>query len=429
MANALSGTAGSVAYITGGTTAVGSIKEWSLSLTHNPVETTAFADVWQTYIASIRGATGSFSGNGDINDSAHTSLRNAMIGGSAVALRFYNGPDYYWEAGTAYLTGNERSISNDGKLELSYDFTVSGAIIYNSLWLHNGTWSVGIDSLSNSPTLGSEILTNGNFETWTSATNAGTWAESLTGTSTVNQETSVVNSGSNACRLDVDGSASDVFVSQTTGSTIGAWYLFSYYVKSNPTGKQIKTFLGAVSGQTRTITTTYTQYSESYRAVGSNASIGIERAGSASSSLYVDDASFKLLTLNTLFTVKQGSANPSTVGAGCTIGSAGCHGGVVYGLDSYTAPTTFILAIHDGVSTLQMLKCVSGTYTSLVSATVTHVAGARIQIVFTGSNTYQLWYNGTQRGTDQTVSDAGTGIYHGAFSTNASNTISGFVIT
>jgi hypothetical protein len=126
MANALSGTAGSVAYITGGTAAVGSIKEWSLSLTHNPVETSAFSDEWQTFIASLRGATGSFAGNGDVNDATHTSLRNAMMGGSAVALRFYNGPDWFWEAGTAYLTGNERSISNEGKLELSYDFTVSG---------------------------------------------------------------------------------------------------------------------------------------------------------------------------------------------------------------------------------------------------------------------------------------------------------------
>lgn len=130
MANALSGTLGSVVYMTGGTTTVGSIKEWSLSLSHNPVETTAFGDVWQTYIPSLRNATGSFAGNYDTADSTQTSLRNSMLGGSALALRLYVNGSNYFNIGTAYLTGNNPAISNDGKAENAFDFQVSGAVTF-----------------------------------------------------------------------------------------------------------------------------------------------------------------------------------------------------------------------------------------------------------------------------------------------------------
>lgn len=130
MANALSGTLGSVVYLTGGTTTVGAIKEWSLSLSHNPVETTAFGDVWQTYIPSLRNATGSFAGNYDTSDTVQTSLRNAMLGGSALALRLYVNGSNYFNVGTAYLTGNNPAISNDGKAENAFDFQVSGAVTF-----------------------------------------------------------------------------------------------------------------------------------------------------------------------------------------------------------------------------------------------------------------------------------------------------------
>ena len=77
MGNAHSGTAGSVVYMTGGTALVGAIGEWSLSLSHSPVETTTFGEGWQNYIPSIRGFTGSFSGNFDQSDTQQTALRNA----------------------------------------------------------------------------------------------------------------------------------------------------------------------------------------------------------------------------------------------------------------------------------------------------------------------------------------------------------------
>lgn len=130
MAGGLSGTAGSVVYMTGGTTIVGGMKEWSLSLSHSPVETTAFGDVWQTYIPSLHNATGSFAGNMDTTDTVQTSLRNAMLAGSAIALRLYVTPANYYNVGTAFLTGNGPAVSNDGKVENSFDFQVSGPVSF-----------------------------------------------------------------------------------------------------------------------------------------------------------------------------------------------------------------------------------------------------------------------------------------------------------
>lgn len=130
MGNALSGTAGSVVYMTGGTTMVGSLSEWSLDLSHSPVNTTSFGNQWEEYIPAIRGATGSFSGNFYHTDTAQGDLNTAMLGGSAVALRLYVAPTKYYNIGTSYLTGQGVSISNAGKAETSFDFQVSGAVTF-----------------------------------------------------------------------------------------------------------------------------------------------------------------------------------------------------------------------------------------------------------------------------------------------------------
>jgi hypothetical protein len=91
------------------------------------VETTAFGDSWQSFIDGIKGWSGSFSGNHD-TDSSQTTLRNAALGGSVVAVRLHDGSGYW--SGTAYLNGVGRQISVDGKSEATYDFVGKGALSY-----------------------------------------------------------------------------------------------------------------------------------------------------------------------------------------------------------------------------------------------------------------------------------------------------------
>ena len=125
---ALSGTAGSVVYMTGGTTLVGEISEWRMDMTMSPIETTAFGDSWNTFIPSTRGATGSFSGNFDPADAAQGSIVAAMMAGSAIALRLYASASKYFNVGTAYVNSMGPGISQKGKGDIQFGFTVSDTV-------------------------------------------------------------------------------------------------------------------------------------------------------------------------------------------------------------------------------------------------------------------------------------------------------------
>jgi len=293
-------------------------------------------------------------------------------------------------------------------------------------WLHNGSWTIGANGLVNNPTLGSELLLNGDFETWSSATNAGTWTESIAGASTVNREGSVLHGGSFACRLDIDGSNNSALVFQAITNVIGAWYQMSVWAKAD-SATPAMAMNGGGSDVVKTLSSTWAQYFITQRATLTSPTIILKRSSAASRSLYFDDASFKPLTLNQLLILQQGNANPNAVaGAGTIV--AHTHCGVAYGFDSYTTPTNGLLAIHDGGTGIQFLKLVGGVWTSLIATTATYVAGLLPKINFLGSNVYQLEYNSVQRGTNQTVTDAGTGIYHGGFSAYSGNVITGVTV-
>jgi len=128
---AFSGTAGSVTCHTGGTILATSISEWSLDGSMSPVETTSFGEVWDSFIPSVRNATGSFSGNREQADTGQTALVNSFLGGSAIILRLYENGTKYWLVGTAYITGITNGLSVKGKGETSFNFQASGAVTYN----------------------------------------------------------------------------------------------------------------------------------------------------------------------------------------------------------------------------------------------------------------------------------------------------------
>ena len=127
---AFSGTAGSVILYGTAGTVVSGIGEWSFDGSMSPVETTKFGDSWDTFVPSVRNATGSFNGNRD-NTAAQSTLINAFLGGSAVNLRLYEGASNYWDAGTVYITGMSPAVSAKGKGEISFNFQVSGPATFN----------------------------------------------------------------------------------------------------------------------------------------------------------------------------------------------------------------------------------------------------------------------------------------------------------
>ena len=137
---------------------------------------------------------------------------------------------------------------------------------------------------------------NGGFET---AGGGGSdvfanWSEQTAGTSTVNDETVDVNSGANACRIDVDGSNSRASVFQSV-ATIGKLYQATFYSKiSDDTGSEHLQFdYGSVDAyEAFSLTTSWTKYTTlAFKAIASTVRWRNHPTGNPASndSIYIDD--------------------------------------------------------------------------------------------------------------------------------------------
>jgi hypothetical protein len=275
------------------------------------------------------------------------------------------------------------------------------------------------------PALGAEKLTNGNFETWASATDAGTWGESIAGASTVNREGTSVHGGTYAARIDFDAT-NNAYMSQASNLSNNEWCLVTSWMRTSASGKTMWVALGAATGKSRDPGTTWTQYVDVLRAAASNPSLTLAKVSAASSSIYFDDVSLKAITLASMFSTRPYSTHV-TVKAGATV-VAGTRAGVVANLDSATSPANAILASHDG-TTARITKLVAGVYTELVSQAVAYVPGAYVEIRrAAGTNNFALYYNGSAVGAAQTVNDATVidNVLCGLFNTFSGNSLTGF---
>lgn len=295
-------------------------------------------------------------------------------------------------------------------------------------WQTNGTWTINSAGMINTPTLGSELIANGGMEG--GATPPASWVAvgGAVGTSDVD-----AYAGSHAL-LCANGSANARLVNQNgIAVSNGTFYQFGLAIKrATGTGASaafVRSGSDATTG-TKLVdvahsSTSYAAYIRSIRAIAATVSIGFGSATGTDNFLF-DAVSLKAVTLNTLFSVRAGAAMPASVQATGTI--SGGLAGVVYGLDSISSPTNLIMATHDGGTAIVLHKLVAGTWTIVLSTTATYVSGVLPQIRWLSADTFGLYYNGTQRGSNQTISDAGTGTLHGVISTSSLNTITGFSI-
>lgn len=125
----LSGTAGSVTIVYGGTAMVGGVREWTLDMGQDTPETTVFGDGWRTFINGLRTFTGALTMLADPANVVQGTIRSALIGGSApFEFRFYHGTNYY--NGSAIPTGMSPGIAYDGVGENSFDIQGTGPLSY-----------------------------------------------------------------------------------------------------------------------------------------------------------------------------------------------------------------------------------------------------------------------------------------------------------
>lgn len=125
-----SGTSGSVVYqTTSGTagTLIGEIKNWTLTVEAEELDTSAFGQSWRGFDAGIKQWSGSFEGNKDDTDSQQTALwTNLLAGTKAELTMFLDGTAGYY--GTAIILSEEVSQAFDAFGETAYNFRGDGTL-------------------------------------------------------------------------------------------------------------------------------------------------------------------------------------------------------------------------------------------------------------------------------------------------------------
>ncbi len=279
------------------------------------------------------------------------------------------------------------------------------------------------------PSLGSEIALTPDFEGTYVAGLSPNWM--LYGTPTAAEENTIKHGGSASQKVTTTALSNGV--SQAVAKTTGQWYQTSAWLYVTAGSAQF--YIGSGS-PTVTATSTWTQVFDNFRALNSSGTNLHTEARTASSTYYVDDMSYKPLTLSSLFSSVSTSDADVIADANVTL-TAGTQAGLVTNLDSTSSPANLLIAYHDGTN-MHLDKCVAGVYTSLINTAAAYAGGNKVLRVITyhsDANTLKVrvYWNNALVGAEQTVTNGGTnGIIgntkHGLFSTLNTNTFDNFCI-
>lgn len=251
------------------------------------------------------------------------------------------------------------------------------------------------------PSLGSNVITNGGFDTNTAWTRDTGWSI-----------------GSGVATKASNGLTGNITQTALTANT---WYHMDWTITeytNGAFGARFGSNSGLAVGIGRNASNTYV---DTGRAAGTGVGIRGRNTGSAGS---IDNIAVYPLTLSSLIsnteirsgTIYEVETTPTLL--------LGTQAGLAFQLDSTTSPLYCIFGYHDGTNAV-LEKLINGVWTTLINVVTAYVAGASIKINRNGT-TYQLWYNGTQVGSNTTISDGGLGTLHGLFSTYGGNTFDTF---
>jgi len=135
----------------------------------------------------------------------------------------------------------------------------------------------------------------------------------------------------------------------------------------------------------------------------------------------------KLLTLSELFATLPALSTADTLPEAAITITGNVSGGIVCNLDSAASPANFIIAYYNKQSGKACLdEYVAGARTSKIEATTTYAAGARLNLVRSGTEA-RLFYNNAAVGTVQTMT-ANTNKIAGLFSTDSGVSLDNAVV-
>ena len=130
---AVAGKNGKVVIGESATKKVVGIKNWSLELSLDTLETTALGDDWKNYITGLKEWSASSAGDYEVPVDAdgQQALQDAFLNGTTVTVKLYvDGTNYY--KGEAFI--NSLSIEDpvDDVVSISIEFTGTGALTFET---------------------------------------------------------------------------------------------------------------------------------------------------------------------------------------------------------------------------------------------------------------------------------------------------------
>lgn len=316
-------------------------------------------------------------------------------------------------------------VSLPAPAEFSDAFARADGAIGND-WT-GATWTIATNKAINTPTLGDEALTNGDMETWTSATNAGTWTEYGDGGNTINQEGTDKHGGSYSARIDYANGGANCWMMQAVAGA--KKYYHAEYWDKTPSGKTSRFTCDATNSDdpnmTFTGTGSWAGRKRTIRTTAANQNLRLNRLSTFANgtSLYFDDVTAKILTDAQLPATRPVYATADYL-LEVTIAAmeVGTMAGIVFALDNPSNPQNYVLVYHNG-QTLWVKKVVSGgDFATVGSKVQAFSANDKITVAKLGTSVKVL-LNDVAIAATFTISDATIkdNLYAGIWSTYSGN--------
>lgn len=296
---------------------------------------------------------------------------------------------------------------------------VDGAL--GGIW-YAPTWTISSNAAVNTPTLGTEIVTNGDMETGSPPTGWNQTNATLTADADA-------HAGSKS--LKVEATANNGEGRQVPATVVGAWYQITVWAKASVDSTFRINVLetsgySSVVGTGNQTVTDWTEFTYTFMAVTATSYIQFLIPTSGHSA-YFDDVSLKRITHADVFaTTKAGSGNVAVAAQSTNTKS---QSGVIARADSLQNPQNYLSAYYDitSGSKAKLDQVLAGVRTNLINQATSYIAGAPVELVV-NDGVAQLFYGNVQQGADQTP-DATllNNRYIGISSLSPVNTVDNFI--
>jgi len=345
-------------------------------------------------------------------NSLTTTQRDALTPAAGMAVFNTDDDEAQYYDGTYW-----RQFSGTPSLPVTLDFTAmsDGAL---PAFVYADTWSISTGKAINTPRLGAELLTDPGLE--------AAYVAGLCGTLTMNGSPTVAESadahgGSKAQQFTATAFNNRLNYPVFAG-VAGAWYKFSIWAKRTAGTAGNNSFIieqtlniPAAGASQRLTGAAYQQEAGSLISTTTNNmfifAVREVTGGGSYDTVIIDDGSFKRITYSDLFAMLDGGDRTATVKAQPSTLADGTLSGAVAWASGVSSPDTYLLAYWryrapKDLINVGLIKCVSGTYTSLIAETSAVITpGAWVEIRPVDSTTVGLYYDNVQISTDQTVTD------------------------